>query len=318
MTESGLQISTEQWMDILRDPQTTKPNMLEILKAFHARPHHAASLVALGTELGYPRSSSGQGKAGASRTSRPPITDQRRAAGIIGVVNGFGMALGKRHGIELLAPDGKRIYWLLPFYSAPLPPEGGWPPGEEPTDEYGVDENGHFLWILWPELAEAMERLGLVDGEGCGSIAQALEKLNLVKTSEAADPVEISEDAAAAISAGFREGALKKRWVNAYERDDKARAACVAHYGARCQACGFDFGQAYGPLGAGFIHAHHVVPLAQIRESYEVDPIRDLIPLCPNCHAMIHRGAASAREAMTLEDLRALIAEARRTTEPNR
>ncbi|HEK2705573.1 TPA: HNH endonuclease [Pseudomonas aeruginosa] len=49
------------------------------------------------------------------------------------------------------------------------------------------------------------------------------------------------------------------------------------------------FGERFGELGRGFIHVHHVVPVSEIGESYEVDPIKDLIPLCPNCHAMIHR-----------------------------
>ena len=210
-----------------------------------------------------------------------------------GVVAGFGKRLWKHHKLDFRRSDGSQKYWPLPFNSGPIPPAGGWPDGipTEPPD--GVSENGLFIWVLRPNLAEA------------------LEKLNLVGDPPPADPAEISEVAAAALPAEFRQGALKRRWVNAYERDDKARAACLAHHGAACQACGFDFAQAYGPFGAGFIHAHHLVPLAQIRQSYKVDPIRDLIPLCPNCHAMIHRGAASAREAMTLEDLRALIAEAR-------
>ncbi|MDD2869814.1 HNH endonuclease [Neomegalonema sp.] len=288
MTESGLQISTEQWMEILQHPGTTKPNMLEILKAIYARPHHAAGPVALGRELGYPRASAGQGKAGAHRTDRPSATDQRRAAGIIGVVNGFGKALGKNHGIELLTSSGKRIYWALPFYSAPLPPEGEWPQGEEPPDEHGVDENGHFIWILWPELAEAMERLGLAGASG--SIAQELD--------ETPDP-EAPE---------FIEGGRLRRWVNAYERSEKARAACVAHHQPICQACRFDFGATYGAHGEGFIHVHHLKPLSEIGEAYEVDPVEDLVPLCPNCHAMIHRGPEAP---LSLERLREILAAAR-------
>ncbi|RME44545.1 MAG: HNH endonuclease, partial [Chloroflexi bacterium] len=45
----------------------------------------------------------------------------------------------------------------------------------------------------------------------------------------------------------------------------------------------------YGELGKGFIHVHHVIPLSEIDSRYEVDPINDLCPVCPNCHAMIHR-----------------------------
>jgi predicted HNH restriction endonuclease len=53
--------------------------------------------------------------------------------------------------------------------------------------------------------------------------------------------------------------------------------------------CGFSFGAIYGELGTGFIHVHHLVPLALIKQGYEVDPIKDLRPVCPNCHAMLHK-----------------------------
>jgi 5-methylcytosine-specific restriction protein A len=53
--------------------------------------------------------------------------------------------------------------------------------------------------------------------------------------------------------------------------------------------CGFDFGKAYGPNLEGFIHVHHLTPLASIRERYRVNPKRDLRPICANCHAVVHR-----------------------------
>jgi hypothetical protein len=86
----------------------------------------------------------------------------------------------------------------------------------------------------------------------------------------------------------FSEGATLAVWVNAYERSAAARKACIAHYGPRCVVCNFDFEQKYGAHGAGFIHVHHLRPLAEIRESYVVDPVADLRPVCPNCHAMLH------------------------------
>jgi 5-methylcytosine-specific restriction protein A len=86
----------------------------------------------------------------------------------------------------------------------------------------------------------------------------------------------------------FPEGALRRVYVNAYERNPAARAACIAHYGPACVVCGFDFALVYGPLAVGFIHVHHLVPLSQAGDQYEVDPVADLRPVCPNCHAIIH------------------------------
>jgi 5-methylcytosine-specific restriction enzyme A len=101
----------------------------------------------------------------------------------------------------------------------------------------------------------------------------------------------------------YSEGALRRIAVNAYERDPRARKACIDHHGWRCSICGFCFGDHFRAIGDGFIHVHHLRPLADIGGDYEVDPIADLIPVCPNCHAMLHRRIPP----YTPEELRAHI-----------
>ena len=85
------------------------------------------------------------------------------------------------------------------------------------------------------------------------------------------------------------EGAKKKIYVNAYERNNKAREKCIENYGAICSVCNFDFKNIYGSLGEGYIHVHHLKPLSEINKEYKVNPIKDLRPVCPNCHAMLHK-----------------------------
>ena len=85
------------------------------------------------------------------------------------------------------------------------------------------------------------------------------------------------------------EGAKKQIVVNAYERNSVAREQCIAYYGYKCSVCGFDFGKTYGEIGERYIHVHHLKPLSEIGQQYLVDPITDLRPVCPNCHAMIHK-----------------------------
>jgi hypothetical protein len=87
----------------------------------------------------------------------------------------------------------------------------------------------------------------------------------------------------------FVEGATKSIKVNAYERNLKAREKCINYYGCACFVCGFDFHSYYGSVGIGYIQVHHLKPLSEIGEAYEVDPITDLRPVCANCHAIIHR-----------------------------
>ncbi len=101
----------------------------------------------------------------------------------------------------------------------------------------------------------------------------------------------------------YAEGTLRQAWVNVYERNPAARSACVAHYGCYCQVCGFNFEDRYGKLGAGFIHVHHLIPLSEICESYQVDPVRDLRPVCPNCHSMLHRQTPP----FTIEELKSVV-----------
>ena len=97
----------------------------------------------------------------------------------------------------------------------------------------------------------------------------------------------------------YAEGAVHQVQVNSYERDRAARRACINHYGPACTICGFVFEEHYGAIGEGYIHVHHLVPISDIGENYRVDPIEDLRPICPNCHAMIHR----KRPPLTIEDV---------------
>lgn len=92
------------------------------------------------------------------------------------------------------------------------------------------------------------------------------------------------------VAANYPEGATRQVVVNQYERSAQARAACIAHYGLQCAVCDMDFETAYGAEAAGLIHVHHLREIAGIGAAYRVDPIQDLRPVCPNCHAVIHRG----------------------------
>lgn len=88
---------------------------------------------------------------------------------------------------------------------------------------------------------------------------------------------------------GLVEGAVYRTLVNAYERDLEARRLCIAAHGTSCCVCGFNFGAAYGSVADGYIHVHHLKPLSEVRQAHAVDPVADLRPVCPNCHAVIHR-----------------------------
>ena len=145
----------------------------------------------------------------------------------------------------------------------------------------GVEEDHSFKWIQRPNFVSALHEFGF-------------------RKTENTIPEELSD------AQEYIEGAKRQITVNAYERNDKARAACIEHYGGyTCQVCEFDFEEVYGALGKDFIHVHHLQPLAAKTEEYKVDPAKDLIPVCPNCHAMLHK----ENPPITVEKLRNIINE---------
>lgn len=143
----------------------------------------------------------------------------------------------------------------------------------------GWDEGRKFVWQLRPELVEALIATGL--------------------TGEKIYPDELPSEN----TGNLIEGIKRTVTVNACERNAKARQLCVKHWKAVCAVCAFDFEKKYGEIGKGFIHVHHLVPVSQIGKSYQVDPVKDLIPVCPNCHSMLHR----QEPPLTIDKLKSLL-----------
>ena len=141
--------------------------------------------------------------------------------------------------------------------------------------------NDEWHWIMRPQVARALELLGWV------------------KPSTRLLPEEIPEEE----SPRLIEGASSRVLVNAYERNPEARRRCLEIHGSACCICGFDFGEIYGEVAGGYIHVHHLRPLSEIGAQYVVNPIDDLRPVCPNCHAVVHLRVP----AFTIEEIRTLL-----------
>lgn len=101
------------------------------------------------------------------------------------------------------------------------------------------------------------------------------------------------------------EGALVTVKANKYERNQKARRECVAKKGYQCSVCGRDFEATYGEIGKNFIHVHHLTPISTIGKEYELNVDTDLVPVCPNCHYMLHR----KDPPYTIEELKDILFE---------
>ena len=105
------------------------------------------------------------------------------------------------------------------------------------------------------------------------------------------------------VSDTVNEGARRSVLVNVYERSEQARQKCIAQYGYACVICDFDFYKRYGQRGDRFIHVHHLTPISAIGHEYKLDPLRDLRPVCPNCHAMLHKSDPPC----SIEELREIL-----------
>ncbi len=143
----------------------------------------------------------------------------------------------------------------------------------------GWMDGNYFIWQLKPELTKALELLGI--------------------TGEEQFPNELpkSEDEI------LHEGLKKTVTVNSFERNPKARTECIKYWKPICSVCGFNFESIYGELGKGFIHVHHLKPISEIAKSYQVNPERDLRPICPNCHAMLHK----RNPPLSIEELKLVV-----------
>lgn len=102
----------------------------------------------------------------------------------------------------------------------------------------------------------------------------------------------------------FTEGAQCSIVADRYERSRSARQACLQANGTVCAICGFDFAKAYGAEFAGIIQVHHLTPISEIGHEHQVDPVHDLIPVCPNCHVALHSKPGGT---YTPDELRALL-----------
>lgn len=103
----------------------------------------------------------------------------------------------------------------------------------------------------------------------------------------------------------FEEGRPLQYFMTRYERSSVVREAALAIHGYDCVACAFNFEQVYGELGKHYIEIHHVRPLSRVQEQHRINPATDLVPLCSNCHRMVHRHPS---EVLPIAELKKLIA----------
>lgn len=159
-------------------------------------------------------------------------------------------------------------------------------------DAYSLSELQDFLNCLDSHEEVMANNFGYVSLSALKHYIEYFCKIHQVDPVESVPDVQLSEGEEAELR-GVR-----------YERNQEARQKCIEHYGCKCSVCGFDFEERYGEIGRGFTEVHHVVPISERGGAYHVDPVKDLRPLCSNCHSMVHR---TKGQTMSLENLRNII-----------
>ena len=106
-----------------------------------------------------------------------------------------------------------------------------------------------------------------------------------------------------------KEGKRIVYYTSRYERSGKLRKEAIQHHGLKCSCCEINFGEKYGEWGEGFIEIHHVKPLSSLDKEEVVYAKTDLVPVCSNCHRMIHRKKG---EILSIDELSNIILQAER------
>ena len=108
------------------------------------------------------------------------------------------------------------------------------------------------------------------------------------------------------------EGKVSTKTAIVKERSQKLRRAAIEHYTVDgkivCSVCGFDFKKIYGDLGDGYIQMHHENPIYQYSddgfETYISEAVKNMKPLCANCHCMVHRNKG---RLISITELKAIM-----------
>lgn len=179
-------------------------------------------------------------------------------------------------------------------------------------NEYWKSLNGKFMTLrLVEQVSNEQMKLGKLKEHGLKAAPQSPIKIkdkNLLKYIETnfTDNYQTDFFPDMVIEEEIQyEGAKKSILVNRYERSSKARENAIIFHGLNCKVCNLNFQEKYGEIGKDFIHIHHLIPINEIGVNYQINYRNDLIPVCPNCHSMLHR-KLNGKEP-TLEELKQMI-----------
>jgi predicted HNH restriction endonuclease len=146
---------------------------------------------------------------------------------------------------------------------------------------------------------------------GAAEIARALKAQGFSEAQQQAaldrnyDGIVIEEGDRTAVNRSLvRRSSLLKKLALRRFADQNGSIACVG--------CGFRAEDKYGPTAIGLIEIHHLRPLfltGKSRASIDV-ALQSVVPLCPNCHRVVH---IDSSKCIAIPELKLLISSQRQT-----
>lgn len=172
-----------------------------------------------------------------------------------------------------------------------------------------VDYGNHMELELIDELVEGSLSLKDLQEKGMKGAVQGPRSINgelleFVLRHLSSDTKESQSEENLLENVIYKEGKIIQQYGTKYERNPNLRKKAIEIHGVTCKCCGFNYEKVYGEIGKGFIEIHHIKPMYSIKEEIIVDPNTDLVPLCSNCHKMVHR---KKEQPLTIEELKQIL-----------
>jgi len=169
-----------------------------------------------------------------------------------------------------------------------------WDPEYIRDGKTGLAKGNRDERLVWDEFADARSRLAAT----VAAIRAAVES-----------PFPEARELAGDDEPGIEEAEEGKVLTRLHRYRERSRALVEAKKKdalqkqgyLQCEACGFDFAEAYGPTGNGIIDIHHTKPVHTLKPGKAIK-LAELALLCANCHRVIH----SKRSWLSVEQVRAL------------
>ena len=217
-----------------------------------------------------------------ARRGSPPGQTSPEVIELSGVLNRLGQRLGRSGDGRYR--NGNGVYMKMANFMR-------LDPTRRAEGKVGLARGGQDELTVWNEFASDEPKLRRV--------ATAIRStINLPE----ADLPDVDDDITEAAEGRLLTRVHRRRERNRKLVEQRKQKTLKATGALRCEACTFDFAEAYGARGRGFIEAHHTMPLHQMGEGAKTR-LEDLALLCSNCHRMIH----SAQPWLTVGELKDIL-----------